>query len=40
MNSISCYEVVYKMQQQNVSVETIAAILEKSRATMRKSVPI
>ena len=34
MNSISCYEVAYKMQQQNISVETIAATLEKSRATI------
>ena len=34
MNSISCYEVAYKMQQQNIPVETIAATLEKSRATI------
>lgn len=34
MNSISCYEVAYKMQQQNISVEIIAATLEKSRATI------
>ncbi len=33
MNSISCYEVAYKMQQQNISVEVIAATLGKSRAT-------
>ena len=34
MNSISCYEVAYKMQQQNIPVEVIAATLEKSRATI------
>lgn len=34
MNSISCYEVAYKMQQQNIPIETIATILEKSRATI------
>ena len=34
MNSISCYEVAYKMQQQNIPIETIATVLEKSRATI------
>lgn len=34
MNSISCYEVAYKMQQQNIPIEIIAATLEKSRATI------
>ena len=34
MNSVSCYEVAYKMQQQNIPAEVIATILEKSRATI------
>lgn len=34
MNSISCYEIAYKMHQQNISVEVIATTLGKSRATI------
>lgn len=34
MNSISCYEIAYKMHQQNIPIITIAETVERSRATV------
>ncbi len=34
MDSITCYEVAYRMEQQNINVEQIAATVSRSRATV------